>query len=846
MTATRVATIVRCADMLRHVYETVASIERQSVSGGEVVLVTDSSTPAAAQPWLADLARARSCSIAHATGSTPGSVWNAGIRVTGAPYVMCVEAGDLLSPSFHEAASARLDEETPVDLVTSGVQWLGPGGVRHATTPTRVDLEALVADTETIHSASMFRRQAWIELNGFDETLPALEAYEFWLRLLADGRRCEVVEQPLLIRPLRQDTLYRRAWDREPHMAAVARILGQHTELFARDPATALYGREQQLREAAAQYREAVARRDDSLREIETLKARAVELRDALPTEERDAVNLGDLNRTTPVAGDWGYERGQPIDRYYIERFLERHASDIRGIVLEIQEADYTLKFGGGGVTRSDVLDLDASNPRATVISDLRSANNIQSHTYDCVILTQTIHVVDDVHAVLSECARILRPGGVLLATLPSASRVCLEYGHDGDFWRVTEAGARHLFAEIFPAEALEVEAFGNVLVNAAFLYGLGCHELSPADFDAVDPYFPLIVTVKARKPASPPSRLPALRQASPPSGLPALRRTSRSTSGPQDKLGAAILLYHRVGTPHSDVHGLSVSPQDFRAQMAHVRERYHPMPLRELVAAARAGGMPNGGIAVTFDDGYVDNYTDASPILMESDVPATFFVTTDRLDEDGEYWWDTLERLLLSPARPTPPALRVELPGGTRDFATMTFDERCAAHAGIYEAIAGSPAGVRNGVIDALIRWGDQPALHAPHAQTHRRMRSAELLAMAARHGHAVGAHSVRHLMLPRQTLDTQRDEIASSRRALETLLNREVRDFAYPFGAYSDEVVEHVLAAGFEMAVTCDDALLVPPVDPLRIPRLEVTPRHSAAFAEWLSNRLKDCYEV
>src|SRR5262249_16316312 len=158
---------------------------------------------------------------------------------------------------------------------------------------------------------------------------------------------------------------------------------------------------------------------------------------------------------------------------HYIEGFLERHASDIRGAVLEVQEPDYTHRFGGDRVTRSDVVDLDASNPRATVLSDLRSASNIPSSTYDCIVLTPKLHVIDRMSAVVSECARILKPGGVLLATLPCASRVCLEYGHDGDFWRVTEAGARRLFSQAFPTESLEVTSYGNVLVNAAFLYGL-------------------------------------------------------------------------------------------------------------------------------------------------------------------------------------------------------------------------------------------------------------------------------------------------------------------------------------------------------------------------------------
>ena len=114
--------------------------------------------------------------------------------------------------------------------------------------------------------------------------------------------------------------------------------------------------------------------------------------------------------------------------------------------MLEVQEADYTRRFGGSAVERSDVVDLAESNAGATVITDLRAAANIPDATYDCVILTQTLHVIAPMTEAVAECHRILKPGGVLLVTLPCVSRVCLEYGRDGDFWRVTPAGARQLF----------------------------------------------------------------------------------------------------------------------------------------------------------------------------------------------------------------------------------------------------------------------------------------------------------------------------------------------------------------------------------------------------------------
>ena len=594
---TRIATIVRCADLVRHMYATLASLENQDGGCGEIVIVTDDSTSAAGRNWLAQLAADRGFTLAEAPGTSPGGVRNAGIRASESPYVVCIDAGDRLNKSFNASLAERLDHNPSIDVVTSSIQVLGPGARQQILKPEGVDLNALLASTDAIHDASMFRRTAWEALNGFDEALPALDAYEFWLRMLGAGRGCDIIDRPLLIRPMREDALHRRAWDPARHIPALKRVLEKHAALFARDPATVLYAKEARIQALAQVYRDAVTRRDAGVRDLESLRARATHLRYSVPADQQTSVDFGDLRRTTPVARDWGYERGRPIDRHYIEQFLERHAADIQGTVLEIQEADYTQQYGGARVTKSDVLDLDSTNPRATVISDLRSANNVRSNTYDCVILTQTLHVIDDMPAALLECARILKPGGVLLATLPSASRVCLEYGHDGDFWRVTEAGARQLFSAAFPQDALDVQAHGNVLVNAAFLYGLACEELNATDFDPVDPYLPLLVSVRAKKPST--------------GASPSVKRAQRAP-------GAAVLLYHRISDTESDTHGLCVPRDAFRAQMAHLRDRYHPMPLSDLVAAARDNRVPAGAIAVTFDDGYIDNYSEASPVLTE------------------------------------------------------------------------------------------------------------------------------------------------------------------------------------------------------------------------------------
>ncbi|MGH2371196.1 MAG: glycosyltransferase, partial [Chloroflexota bacterium] len=136
-------------------------------------------------------------------------------------------------------------------------------------------------------------------------------------------------------------------------------------------------------------------------------------------------VHFGSLRRLAPVSRRFGWDRGGlPVDRYYIERFLERHASDVAGHVLEVRDDAYTRRFGGARVSRADVLHPTADNPKATIVADLTDAEQVPSDTFDCIILTQVLPFIPDFQAAARTLHRILRPGGVLLATMPGISQI--------------------------------------------------------------------------------------------------------------------------------------------------------------------------------------------------------------------------------------------------------------------------------------------------------------------------------------------------------------------------------------------------------------------------------------
>ena len=143
-------------------------------------------------------------------------------------------------------------------------------------------------------------------------------------------------------------------------------------------------------------------------------------------------IRWGSLRRLRSISNVFGFDRGQPIDRYYIEGFLTANASDIRGHVLEIGDDAYTQKFGRKRVTKSDVLHAVKGNPQATLVGDLATGKGIPEAAFDCMILTQTFHCIYDLKSAIANSYRALKPGGVLLATFPGISQISR---YDMDRW---------------------------------------------------------------------------------------------------------------------------------------------------------------------------------------------------------------------------------------------------------------------------------------------------------------------------------------------------------------------------------------------------------------------------
>ena len=210
-------------------------------------------------------------------------------------------------------------------------------------------------------------------------------------------------------------------------------------------------------------------------------------------------VDLGDLRSLRPVSETFGQDRGTPIRRYYIERFLQQERNAIRGRVLEVGDDRYAKQYGQAG-TAIEVLDPDPASRVATVVGDLVTGAGVPKRRYDAIIMTQVLHVLPDMPAALRTAAHALLPGGSLLATIPCISQVSrFDMDRWGDYWRVTDRGARTLFEAAFERERLAVRSFGNVLTAIASLAGLAAEELTSAELDAADPNYQVLIAVHAR-----------------------------------------------------------------------------------------------------------------------------------------------------------------------------------------------------------------------------------------------------------------------------------------------------------------------------------------------------------
>jgi GT2 family glycosyltransferase/SAM-dependent methyltransferase len=528
-----VAVVITTFNHAHFLADAIDSVLAQTCPAHEIVVVDDGSAddPAAvvaAYPCVRlvrqtnqGLAAARNTGLAHAT----------------ADKVTFLDADDRLLPAAIEAGLASFAAAPACGFVYGGHRRISGNG-RPSSRDYYVPIGAypyrdfLKGNPVGMHATVMYDRARLIAIGGFDATLLRCEDYDVYLRM---SRALPVVSYPQIVaeyrwhgRNMSGDHREMLNWalrvhDRhaprasEPSSAADDRRAGReawrkfYVDQILTDAAGA-WARTHSMRAAASGMAAAMRIAPEvtarhairaASRRLARLLARRTAAGASAPRgpRRRSRIDWGDLDRAAPISADFGFDRGTPIDRYYIERFLDRHAADIAGRVLELQDDSYSRRFGGSRVTHQDVLNL-SDKPGVTIVGDLCDPQTLGAGAYDCLVLTQMLQYVLDVPAAILQMHRALAPGGVALVTVPGIS--ANDRGATGAWcWSFTAHSASCLFSQIFGGENVHVQSHGNVYAAAAFLYGLAVEDVDAARLYGCDPSYPVTVTVRARKAAN-------------------------------------------------------------------------------------------------------------------------------------------------------------------------------------------------------------------------------------------------------------------------------------------------------------------------------------------------------
>lgn len=265
---------------------------------------------------------------------------------------------------------------------------------------------------------------------------------------------------------------------------------------------------------------------------------------------------------------------------------------------------------------------------------------------------------------------------------------------------------------------------------------------------------------------------------------------------------------------------GLVVTSNELSWFIEHFRRSYDCMTLTQACDRWRArqfGRRPL--MAITFDDGQLDNLTYAEPVLRDAGVRATFFVTLQGMRQDGPLWHDRIgyaidhvDRRALDPVLKrfglVPPEANVssviiarKVTSQAKELPNRTLQEFVAE----IETMAGGPS---------LPAWDG--------------LMSLEQLEQLKRQGHEIGCHTATHALLTNCTDDELGEEVAGARAVLGSALGGEIRSFCYPNGDHDPRSCDAVMRAGFEQAVVTTWGSNPPAADSYRLRRFDMVASH------------------
>lgn len=532
-----VSVIIPCYNQAHFLSTAIESVLAQSHAHHEIIVVDDGSTDNTAE------VTASYPTVRYIRQDNQGlsGARNTGLRESRGDYLVFLDADDLLLPRALEAGLTCMCAHPECAFVSGHYRYINQdGSFRRENLQQHIDhdhyLALLRGNYIGMHATVMYRRDVFEAVGNYATSLPACEDYDLFLRI---ARQFPVYCYDEVVAEYRQHG-NNMSGDLQLMLKTVLSVLRSQWP-YVKDDRRAAQAIRVGLRNWQAYYGEhlfkasslKLARHFQSkirillvilrhaplyfvfhtlkwLFEMGLEKLRAVTPRSIreyvarrpypFPWPPVGSINFGDLRQTKPLRENSNPASGVPIDQFYVESFLVQQAHHIHGHILELSNDHYTRRFGGNRVEANDVVQLVENQLKPGNKSDLTIPNVIPTETYDCIIFPQILHRVYNLELMVQALYDCLKPGGVLLATVPGIGLV-----NDGDqsnagYWAFTEQATQQLFGRIFGDKNIKVRSYGNVLTATAFLHNLTNNKLGQAQLDHEDEQYQLLVGVRAIK----------------------------------------------------------------------------------------------------------------------------------------------------------------------------------------------------------------------------------------------------------------------------------------------------------------------------------------------------------
>jgi peptidoglycan/xylan/chitin deacetylase (PgdA/CDA1 family) len=286
---------------------------------------------------------------------------------------------------------------------------------------------------------------------------------------------------------------------------------------------------------------------------------------------------------------------------------------------------------------------------------------------------------------------------------------------------------------------------------------------------------------------------------------------------------GLTLLTYHRVLPLHEvrtyPFGGMVIARDEFEGQVAHLARRHHVLPLPEAISRLAEGSLPPRAVAITFDDGYQDNYEHALPILRRYGLPAAFFVVTDAIDGHCRLWWDVVAEAVTMGAEQLDPQPLAGLPPWVRAAFQSSGPGSGEAATDLVRRLNDTAREERHSVLAAI-----QEAARGPGQAGRRIMLSWDEAREMVANGMHFGTHTKTHAFLDEIGEEEALAEVSGSIARISEALHLDTHILAYPRGRSSPARYPVLRQAGIEAAMTTQLGTNRPGCDLLSLRRMDV----------------------